>query len=97
MKNKYKNFILIEGKEYFDKLNGNSYFSSKVYFNGELAFSLPYQYGYWDSFEFEALKKLKELNLISTVEKYKLEEQGYWVKSIKHENCKKVDVKKWGE
>lgn len=38
--------IWIKTKEWFDKVNGNTYFSSSVYLNNDLILCLPFQYGY---------------------------------------------------
>ena len=38
--------IYIINKEWFDKVNGNTYFSAKVYLGEDLIMSIPYQYGY---------------------------------------------------
>ena len=36
----------IETKEWLDKQNGNTYFSSEVFLGSDLILSLPFQYGY---------------------------------------------------
>lgn len=38
--------ITIETKEWFDKVNGNTYFSADVYLGSDLILRLPFQYGY---------------------------------------------------
>jgi len=38
--------ITVQTKEWFDKQNGNSYFSAKVHLGNDLIMSLPFQYGY---------------------------------------------------
>lgn len=38
--------ITIQTKEWFDKENGNTYFSSEVYLGSDLVLVLPFQYGY---------------------------------------------------
>jgi len=38
--------IFVEVLEWHDKTCGNSYWSSRVWVNGEVAFQLPFQYGY---------------------------------------------------
>lgn len=40
--------VCVRTKEWFDKANGNSYFSAKVWVEGELVIQLPLQYGYDD-------------------------------------------------
>lgn len=38
--------IHIETKEWFDRVNGNTYFSAQVQLGNDLIMSLPFQYGY---------------------------------------------------
>ena len=38
--------ITIEAKEWFDRINGNTYFSSEVFLGMDLIMKLPMQYGY---------------------------------------------------
>jgi len=76
--------IDVNCKEWFDKVNGNSYFSGEVIVNAgkknEATIKLPFQYGYGDFYRysaFEAVKKnLKTFNTVSTprqaYEKYKI-------------------------
>ena len=49
-------------KTWFDKFNGNSYFSCKVILNygmtTEKEYYIPYQYGYGDQYEYETLKSI---------------------------------------
>ena len=59
--------IDITAKEWFDKINGNSYFSAEVIINYNLkntiTINLPFQYGYGDHYKdvtFQEIKK--ELN-----------------------------------
>lgn len=57
------NVIDVEYTEWFDKTNGNSYFSAWVLFKGERNF-LPFQYGYGSHVEDMALKMLSEKGLL---------------------------------
>ena len=54
MKLKDLKTIDINAKEWFDSVNGNSYFSSKVTLNyglhNEKSIKLPFQYGYEDAY-----------------------------------------------
>jgi len=38
--------ITIQTKEWFDKVNGNTYFSAEVHMGNDLIMVLPFQYGY---------------------------------------------------
>lgn len=58
------NTIRIEAQEWFDKANGNSYFSSRVYIDGDLKLIMPFQYGYGDHYVDMANQKLDELGFV---------------------------------
>lgn len=55
--------IDIHAKEWFDKVNGNSYFSAEVTVNyglkNEVSFNLPFQYGYGDHYKDMVFKRLQ--------------------------------------
>ena len=57
--------IDIKGYEWFDRINGNSYFSADVTINygtpDAVSFIIPFQYGYGSQYEHEAAKQIKEL------------------------------------
>ena len=54
----------VQAKEWFDKVNGNSYFSAEVTINygkkNEQSFYIPMQYGYGDYYRTAAFEKIKE-------------------------------------
>jgi len=56
--------LFVECREWFDKINGNSYFSARIWINGGQVAILPFQYGYGDQFIYEAQRKLIELGYI---------------------------------
>ena len=61
--------LFIECREWFDKVNGNSYFSARIWVDGGQVAILPFQYGYGDQFLYESQKKLLELGYIPQEEK----------------------------
>ena len=61
--------LFIEAREWFDKVNGNSYFSAQIQVNGEVVATLPFQYGYERQYESEAQKKLLEMGYLPQAEK----------------------------
>lgn len=89
----------IQAKEWFDGINGNSYFSVNITVNYGLknsqSFYIPMQYGYGDYYKHAAFDKIKkELNCFK-------KENSYWqayskyniiVRSSKLENCRKRDL-----
>ena len=63
-KAKIERSLFIEGREWFDKVNGNSYFSARIWVDGGQVAILPFKYGYGDQFLYEAQKKLLELGYL---------------------------------
>jgi hypothetical protein len=71
--------IDVQAKEWFDKVNGNSYFSMDITINfgknNQKTIYVPMQYGYGDHYRFIAFKTIKkELNCFKTIK----ENDGYW-------------------
>ena len=68
MKTKTKD---IQAKEWFDKVNGNSYFSGIITVDfgleTEKTFKMPFQYGYGSQYESVAKQILFEAGLITTI------------------------------
>ena len=62
--------IDIQAKQWFDKVNGNSYFCGTVTLNygmkNEETFLMPFQYGYGSQYECEAKAILTQFNKISS-------------------------------
>lgn len=54
--------IFIEGRRWFDRVNGNTYFSSQIFFDGELVHEIPFQYGYSDHYADMSFKWIVENN-----------------------------------
>ena len=63
-KAKIERSLFIEAREWYDKINGNSYFSARLWVDGGQVAILPFQYGYGDQFIYEAQKKLLELGYL---------------------------------
>lgn len=70
------NSVFIEAKEWIDKTYGNSYFSARVYVDGQEVARLPFQYGYETMFEHQALKELNNIGLVSARYLWELREAG---------------------
>ena len=99
--------IDIQAKEWFDRVNGNSYFAGTVTVNygmkTEKVFTMPFQYGYGGQFEQEAKDILMKGGLIgfndygkngkSPLSMYELKEQGIIIRSNIEKNCKKRELK----
>ena len=93
--------IDIKAFEWFDKANGNSYFAGTITVNyameTEKTFTMPYQYGYGDSYVYAAFNLLKENNVLQDKEKRALwqycKDNGIILRTQKIENCKKSQLK----
>lgn len=101
MKNKVKT-IDVNAKEWFDKVNGNSYHAGEVIINygtkSQSILAIPFSYGYGQQYEQSALKVLQENGYIRPADNM---ESLYTVcKKIKIvlrssivKGCKKRDLK----
>lgn len=89
--------IDINALEWFDKVNGNSYFAGTVTVDygtpNEQSFKMPYQYGYGSQYEQEAKEILLNAGLIPTRSAYELRELGIIVRSNIQRGCKKSQLK----
>ena len=93
--------IDIIAKEWFDKANGNSYFSMNVTIDygmeTEESFFVPMQYGYGDHYRDEAFRELQERGYIP-VQENKIPYWQYFrdnnitARYYKQEGCKKRDL-----
>ena len=59
------NSLFIEGRLWFDKINGNTYHAVKIEANGKVIKHLPITYGYGNQYEQTALTWLKSYGLVS--------------------------------
>jgi len=91
----------IQVKEWFDKVNGNSYFAGRITVNyglkGQTVLIIPFQYGYGDHYRHEAFKVLIGAGLLPAIPENVSHWQYYQEKGIiarhsKQENCRKKDV-----
>ena len=90
------NSITINVKEWFDKVNGNSYFAGTIQVDDK-EYLIPFQYGYGTQFEQEAKNLLTEFNVISceygqNLRRYCLDneiEYGAFIQA----KCKKKELK----
>lgn len=71
MDKKIERSLFIEGREWFDKTYGNSYFSARIWVDGEIVGVLPFQYGYGHQYEYEAQKWLFSEGYLPQENKYK--------------------------
>ena len=57
--------IAVIGKRWFDKVNGNTYCSADVFFDGVLVAEVPFEYGYGSYYRQAAFAELKRLKLVN--------------------------------
>lgn len=95
--------IDIDAKEWFDRINGNSYFSAVVTVNFGMknakSYSLPFQYGYGEQYIQAAKEELGKQGLInlSDWEKHMLlwqycNDSNIILRTHKQENCLKREL-----
>jgi hypothetical protein len=93
---KYKHILEIHAKEWFDKVNGNSYFSAVVTLDDDQIVELPFQYGYGDHYIDMAFKELETSynNLFTNCRSWFrwCEENQVKLITSKQENCKKREL-----
>ncbi len=95
----------ITGKEWFDKANGNSYFSAWISLDygtdKEKSIPIPFQYGHGDTYIDAAKKILTEHNYISPSHTQTLwsycKENGIVLRTTKHKKCSKRDCVAFGK
>ena len=93
--------IDINALEWFDRINGNSYFAGTIILNyqmeDEKRLVMPFQYGYGDQYVHEAKAMLHEHNYISGKDNEALwrycEQNGVILRTSKQKNCKKRELK----
>jgi len=96
--------IDITAKQWFDKANGNSYFSAQVTLDfgmkTQKIFRLPYQYGYGNHYTQiakEELNKRFKLNIPDIMALWRYcQDHKIILRTDKHENCLKKDVVNYG-
>lgn len=100
----------VTAKEWFDKVNGNSYFSARIVLNygmpDEKTVTLPFQYGYGDHYKSETFNELMRAGIITDGIKHgNGSTEGLWqycdrnkiiLRTNKIENCRKKDLKEYG-
>jgi len=88
--------IDIQAKEWFDRINGNSYFSAVITVNygmeTEQTFRIPFTYGYGEYYVQNALELLNEKGIINAKNTYDLRQSGIILRTSKKEKCLKREL-----
>lgn len=98
-----KKIIVIEiaAKEWFDRINGNSYFSADVTITyddmTEESFIIPFEYGYGDSYINVAFKEIAKRGILPDIAfhwRSYCHDNGIKVVRYKRTGCKKKELHK---
>jgi hypothetical protein len=85
----------INAREWFDKINGNSYFSGEIVVDYGLPtyqkYFMPFQYGYGDYYLWEAINTLKNAKVLneSVVALMQLQDNGVIIRYNKQKKLKR--------
>ena len=53
--------VTVIGRRWFEKVNGNTYYSVEVYYNGDLIGCEPYDYGYGSMYSQRAAEIMRQV------------------------------------
>lgn len=91
--------IDVTAYEWFDKVNGNSYFAGNIVVNYGTSeayhINMPFQYGYGDQYRHAAFKALQAEGLIPETKEVHwryYDEHGIIYRHVKNENCRKREL-----
>ena len=91
--------IDVNAREWFDKVNGNSYFAGSVTVNfgypDSFNLNMPFQYGYGDSYTYAAIKLLNEAGYTEAKWLQDLRNQNIILRYNIQRGCKKRDLKNY--
>jgi hypothetical protein len=95
----------IHAKEWFDKINGVSYFAARIIVNGDTEYRVPFQNGYGNQYIYESMYLLRD-NGFDIGEERDFFNEWFIFKGTPairkaivsfQENCTKADVKRYGQ
>jgi hypothetical protein len=90
------NTIDINAKQWFDRINGNSYFAGSIVLNfgqdNQIEFTMPFQYGYGDYYIQKAMEMLYNSLLIESKYTTELKSKGIILRTYMQRNCKKREL-----
>lgn len=87
--------IHIDARRWFDRVNGNTYHSVSVFVDGKHAFTVPFEYGYGDQWQYTALEGLEKRGLVPKGGKN--EPFWQWKKRVGNVTTDVVDVTRRGD
>lgn len=98
--------IDVNAKEWFDRVNGNSYFAGSVTINfglpSAVTINMPFQYGYGDQYRYEAFETLVKKGFIKDAEEREVhwrycERKNIIFRASIQTGCKKRDLMYFNE
>jgi hypothetical protein len=93
------NTIDINAKQWFDRINGNSYFAGSIILNfgqdNQIEFTMPFQYGYGDYYIQKAMEMLYNSLLIESKYTTELKSKGIILRTYIQKNCKKSELNQY--
>lgn len=60
-----KRSVFVEARLWLDKSSGNSYFTARIWVDGDIISVLPFQYGYGNQYLYEANEELVRLGYLA--------------------------------
>jgi hypothetical protein len=95
------NTIDINAKEWFDRINGNSYFAGSIVLNfgqdSEIEFFMEFQYGYGDYYIQKAMEILYDRMLVGSKYTTELKNRGIILRTNMQRNCKKRELMEYNK
>ncbi len=96
-----KPVLNIQVNEWFDKVNGNSYWSARATVGQHIVAVLPFQYGYESHGMYKTVETIYEAFTDRTDDckttRSRLEEMGFVMEYDKIEDCTESSVRRWGK
>jgi hypothetical protein len=90
------NTVDINAKEWFDRINGNSYYAGSIILNfgqdNQIQFFMPFDYGYGDYYIQKAMQILNDSGHISVKYTSELRDLGIILRTNMQRNCKKREL-----
>jgi|APCry1669188879_1035177.scaffolds.fasta_scaffold151394_2 hypothetical protein len=60
--------VIVVGRRWFEKTNGNTYHSAEIYVNGKFVHKIDFDYGYGSQYEWNAFNWLKKNGYIKNAD-----------------------------
>jgi len=82
--------ITIIGRRWFDRINGNTYFSAVGFVNGVQVVEIPFEYGYGNMYEQRIFEQLVKTGYCPNIERYENgSHESFW------QYCNRMGITKY--